>query len=70
MRRPQLDRVGETLLRDGLNVTSPYFRTGAEQFEPGGGDYAVPDALTETQSYEWTHTLGDIVSALGSVKRH
>jgi SAM-dependent methyltransferase len=54
------------MLRDGLNVTSPYFRTGAEQFEPGGGDYAVPDAIIETQSYEWTHTLGDIVTALGS----
>jgi hypothetical protein len=27
---------------------------------------ARPDAITETQSYEWTHTLGDIVTALGS----
>jgi hypothetical protein len=31
---------------------------------PGYGDYAVADAHITTASYEWTHTLGDIVTAL------
>ena len=29
-------------------------------------DYAVPDAKIDTPSYEWTHTLGEIVTALAT----
>ena len=51
---------------DGQRVVAPYFRTGPQHCEPGDGDYAVPDAKIETPSYEWTHTLGDIVTALAN----
>lgn len=52
------------VLGEGLRVTAPYFRRGAEHYAPGGGDYAVPEAEVTTESYEWTHTLGDIVTSL------
>jgi SAM-dependent methyltransferase len=54
------------VLGDGQRVVAPYFRTGPEHCAPGYGDYAVPDAKIETPSYEWTHTLGKIVTALAS----
>ncbi len=49
-----------------LQVVNPYFRSEAEACEPGYGDYAVPDAHVKTSSFEWTHTLGEIVTALAS----
>jgi SAM-dependent methyltransferase len=54
------------VLADGLHVSAPYFRSGPEHCKPGYGDYAVPDAKVETPSYEWTRTLGEIVTALAS----
>jgi hypothetical protein len=52
------------VLGDGHRVAAPYFRHGPEHCEPGYGDYAVADARITTASFEWTHTLGDIVTAL------
>jgi hypothetical protein len=67
------------MLRDGLNVTSPYFRTGAEQFEPGGGDYAVPACVSASdQQHHSRHgrarrrevsTAGPLRLCLRTVKR-
>lgn len=54
------------VLGGGQRVVAPYFRAGPEHCPPGFGDYAVPDAKIETPSYEWTHTLGQIVTALAS----
>jgi hypothetical protein len=47
-------------------VVAPYFRPGAEYCAPCIGDYAVADAEVTTPCYEWTHTLGAIVTALAS----
>ncbi|HEY4210663.1 MAG TPA: class I SAM-dependent methyltransferase, partial [Steroidobacteraceae bacterium] len=49
-----------------VRVVEPYFRPGPARFEGGGGDYAVADATVETPSYEWSHTLGDIVTAIAT----
>ena len=49
-----------------VRVVEPYFRSGAARFEGGGGDYALHDATIESPSYEWSHTLGEIVTALAT----
>jgi SAM-dependent methyltransferase len=49
-----------------MQVVRPYFRSEAEHCEPGYGDYAVADAHISTASYEWTHSLGEIVTALAT----
>jgi SAM-dependent methyltransferase len=51
---------------ESMHVVKPYFRTGAEHCAPGYGDYAVTDAHVTTASYEWTHTLGEIVTSLAA----
>jgi SAM-dependent methyltransferase len=65
-RRPSATDVGiDAYVFDAaMQVIRPYFRRDAEHCEPGYGDYAVADAHITTASYEWTHTLGDIVTAL------
>ena len=49
-----------------VRVIEPYFRPGVSRFEGGDGDYAVHDAKVESPSYEWSHTLGEIVTALAT----
>jgi SAM-dependent methyltransferase len=46
-----------------LRVAESYFRQGPFTYD-GGPDYAVPDAIVTAASYEWPHTLGDIITAL------
>jgi SAM-dependent methyltransferase len=49
-----------------LKVASTYFhRPDASRYE-GDGDYAVPDARVTSPSYEWSHSLGEIVTALAT----
>jgi SAM-dependent methyltransferase len=48
----------------GLAVTQSYFHSPEPiRWEPEG-DYAENDALVVNPSYEWTHSLGEIVNAL------
>jgi SAM-dependent methyltransferase len=49
-----------------LRLARPYFTGGqAERCETSGGTYAAPDApRSERVTYEWQHTLGDVVGAL------
>ncbi len=47
-----------------LRVTQSYFhKAEPTRWEPEG-DYAEPDAVVTHPSYEWTHSLADIVNAL------
>ncbi|MGD1118230.1 MAG: class I SAM-dependent methyltransferase [Dehalococcoidales bacterium] len=47
-----------------LNVANSYFhRTAPTRWEPDS-DYADPAAITSYGSYEWTHSLGDIINGL------
>lgn len=49
---------------DVVKVVRPYFhRTEPDEWQ-GDHDYANPEAQTTGPSYEWTHSLGDIVSAV------
>jgi ubiquinone/menaquinone biosynthesis C-methylase UbiE len=48
-----------------LNVRYPYFPTAEPLRSEGHGSYADPSAQIRHQvTYQWQHTLGDIVSAL------
>ena len=49
-----------------LRVHSPYFQLGRPtRYEPdGSGSYAGPDTPLTTTTYEWQHTMGDIVNSL------
>ena len=47
-----------------LRITESYFRDGAQTYDGGFPDYAVPDATVSSPSTEWSHTLGAIVTAL------
>ncbi|HEV7556919.1 MAG TPA: class I SAM-dependent methyltransferase, partial [Kofleriaceae bacterium] len=49
-----------------VRVVEPYFRAGVTRFEGGGGDYGLRDAAVESPSCEWSHTLGEIVTALAT----
>jgi SAM-dependent methyltransferase len=47
-----------------LKVVRSYFHSPEPtRWEPEG-DYAQPDMVVEHESYEWTHSLSDIVNAL------
>jgi len=49
---------------DDLTVTYPYFDKGPNEWDEQGS-YAAPDATLEnTRTYEWTHPLGEVVTAL------
>jgi 2-polyprenyl-3-methyl-5-hydroxy-6-metoxy-1,4-benzoquinol methylase len=52
--------------REDLRPGYPYFHEAKPQrFDDDQGDYADPDAVfSNTASFEWTHTLGDVVSNL------
>jgi SAM-dependent methyltransferase len=53
--------------RDGILIaTDPYFDIGPIEVPPQG-TYAEPEAVVEGISYQWQHSLGDIVSALTGV---
>ena len=45
---------------------SPYFGGGMLQWYEEEGSYADPSAPVVTASYEWVHSLGEVVSALAS----
>jgi SAM-dependent methyltransferase len=50
---------------DGLELHRSYFHSPEPAVVVADGSYAVPDAvLAHKESREWTHTLGDIVTAL------
>ena len=52
-----------------LRVHYPYFQAGRPmRFDPdGSGSYADPSTPTTTTTFEWQHTMADIVNALISV---
>ena len=55
--------------RDGrLEVRYPYFNGGepVEWLPDGTGSYADRDAVINTATYEWPHSLGEVVTALAS----
>ena len=58
--------ITDVFADDGLQIARSYFdRTPQTYDEPG--TYADPDARTvHNRSVEWTHGLGDVVSALAS----
>ncbi|MGH8103199.1 MAG: class I SAM-dependent methyltransferase [bacterium] len=48
----------------GLRVTAPYFHSAEPtRWEPEG-TYADPAAKTTQPSYEWTHSMSDVLNAL------
>src|SRR5262249_46002799 len=51
-----------------LRVAGRYFHSAIPERcdGDGDGDYAVPSACVTTPSYEWSHGLGEIVTALAS----
>ena len=54
-----------TQTADGLALHRSYFHDPEPAVIVADGSYAVPDAVLEhKESREWTHTLGDIVTAL------
>lgn len=54
----------------GLIYRHPYFKQAVEGYEVKGS-YADRDAKVQTKiSYEWDHTLGEIVSALAAAGLH
>lgn len=54
-----------TQTEDGLKLHRSYFYSPEPTVVVADGSYAVPDAVLENkESREWTHTLGDIVTAL------
>jgi SAM-dependent methyltransferase len=47
-----------------LKVTQSYFhKPGPTKWEPEG-DYADSDFITSSASYEWSHSMGDIINSL------
>jgi hypothetical protein len=49
-----------------LKVVSSYFPRPEPARYEGDGDYAVAAARLTSPSYEWTHSLGEIVTALAT----
>jgi SAM-dependent methyltransferase len=47
-----------------LKVAGPYFHAPEPTEMPPDHDYAVPGASPSLPSYEWSHSLGEIVTAL------
>jgi ubiquinone/menaquinone biosynthesis C-methylase UbiE len=47
-----------------FRVAFPYFHRAEPIRWAGQGSYAAPDAPYHSVTYEWTHTLADVVSAL------
>jgi len=61
---PVLNIFDNSKSATGLTVTQSYFHSPEPiRWEPEG-DYAENDAVVVNPSYEWTHSLGDIVNAL------
>ena len=60
---PLVMAVGQT--ETGLTQQGSYFHTRQPAVVVKDGSYAVPDAvLANKESREWTHSLGDVVTAL------
>ncbi|KPK72856.1 hypothetical protein AMJ87_03445 [candidate division WOR_3 bacterium SM23_60] len=55
---------------DDGNITEPYFHTEEPIKYEGSGSYADPTADFRHISYEWTHSLGDVVNALVEAGLH
>ena len=53
-----------SMLNDEGNITEPYFHTDEPAKYEGSGSYADPSADFKHVSYEWFHSLGDVVNAL------
>jgi len=49
---------------EGLHVFYPYFRRDEPMRFQERGSYAVPDAPIESVTYEWFHSLSEILGAL------
>ena len=48
-----------------LKIAYSYFHTPEPtEWGPGGGSYAEPDAKVSSSSYEWAHSLSDVINAL------
>jgi SAM-dependent methyltransferase len=47
-----------------LKVKYPYFHTPEPSKWGPEGDYADPDAVVSQGSYEWNHSLGDIINSI------
>ena len=61
---PVLNIFDNSKKATGLRVTQSYFhKPEPTRWEPEG-DYADPGVVGKKPSYEWTHSLGDILNAL------
>ena len=49
-----------------LKVASPYFHRPEPVCYESDGDYAVPTARSTSPTYEWSHHMGEIVTALAT----
>jgi len=49
---------------EGENIEYPYFHSPEPMKFKAEGNYAVPDAAFSHESYEWSHSIGEIVTAL------
>jgi SAM-dependent methyltransferase len=53
-----------SMFDDDGNITEPYFHNEEPLKYEGTGTYAEPNADYKHISYEWTHSLSDVVNAL------
>lgn len=51
---------------DGVHLTYPYFGTGKPERYEGEGSYAAHEEGARHVAYEWSHGVGDVVTALVS----
>ena len=62
--------VMQTLMKreDGTVVMgNPYFNEGAMAYEPDGtGSYATPHMPINETTYEWAHSVGEVVTAISN----
>jgi len=59
-----------SMFNDDGNITEPYFHSEEPLKYEGSGSYADPTADFRHVSYEWTHSLGDVVNALTEAGLH
>jgi SAM-dependent methyltransferase len=62
---PFVNTLADNADATGLRIVSPYFRAPEPVFYDGPGYYGDRDAqLEHAATYEWEHSLGDILNAL------
>ncbi len=61
---PALNMFDNSRTATGLKVTQSYFHSPEPTRWENEGDYAEPTDIGDKPSYEWTHSLGDILNAL------